>query len=132
MTNLDMITDAFRRIGMVDENNSPSAEQGIVGLRCLNQLQAEWIDRGVGFASWFTQTSLSATLPIPDWAERAVLGALCIELSAEYERSVSDALATSAVNSFEALQRKRFNQALQPVYPNLPIAESDYSADLVE
>lgn len=128
MTNLDLITSAFRRIGMLDENEAPSAEQGAVGLQRLNQLLAEWQERGIGFPSWHAQTVLSATLPLPDWAERAVGGALCIELADEYDRPVSDALAAVATNSFDALQRKRLCQAIQPVDPNLPMEEAGYSA----
>lgn len=133
MTNLDLITAAFRRLGMLDENESPSAEQGSIGLRCLNQVLAEWNQRGIGFPSWHTQTALSDALPIPDWAERAVSGALCIELAAEYDRPVSDALATVATNSFDALQRKRLLQSLQPVEPSLPAAEAgQYGYDITQ
>jgi hypothetical protein len=58
---------------------------------------------------------LSATLPLPDWSERAVGAGLCIELAAEYDRPVSDALATIAANSYQALLVKRMNQQLQPI-----------------
>lgn len=124
MTNLELITTAFRKVGMLDENESPSAEQGQVGLRLLNQLLAAWAEDGLAFPSWFPQTALSDTLPLPDWAERAVTAALSIEIASEYDRPVTDALAVVASNSYDALLRKRMNQQLQPIYPDLALAES--------
>jgi hypothetical protein len=59
VTNLELITDAFRQIGMIDENEAPSAEQGQVALRRLNQLLAAWSTppSSISFPSWSTQTS---------------------------------------------------------------------------
>lgn len=125
MTNLELLTSAFRKIGMLDENDVPSAEQGQVGLRLLNQLLAAWAEDGLAFPSWFTQTVLSDALPLPDWAERAVTAALAIEIAGEYDRSVTDALAVVASNSYDALLRKRMNQQLQPIdLSHLPMGEA--------
>jgi hypothetical protein len=126
VTNLDLITDALRKIGMIDESATPSAEQGVIGLRLLNQLLAAWAEDGLSFPSWFPQTDNDATTPLPDWAERAVTAALSIEIAAEYDRPIPEALAVTATNSVDALRRKRFNQALQPSDLNLPVAEAGY------
>lgn len=127
MTNLELITDAFRQIGMIDENESPSAEQGQVGLRRLNQLLAAWATppSSICFPSWFPQTSLSDTLPIPDYAERAVTAALAIELCAAYQRPVSDAIAVVASNGYQDLLVRHMNQRLRPVdLSHLPAGEA--------
>lgn len=126
MTNLDLISDAMRKVGMLAEGDVPSAEQGQIGLRLLNQLLAAWGEDGLTFPSWFTQTSLSAVVPLPDWSERAVTAALAIEIAGEYERPVGDALAVIAANSVDSLRRKRFNQALQPSDLHMPVAEAGY------
>jgi hypothetical protein len=124
VTNLELLTSAFRKVGMIDENQSPSAEQGVIGLQLLNQLLAAWGESSITFPSWFTQSDLSATLPLPDWSERAVTASLAIEIAGEYERPVSDALATVASNSFDALLRKRVLQAIKPVDPSVPMSEA--------
>lgn len=125
MTNLDIIADAYQQIGLIDENEVPSAEQGQAGLRKLNQLMATWAETDLKFPSWFPQTSLQDECPIPDWAELAVTSALSIALAAVYGIRVSEELAVVAESTRAVVLRKRLNQQLQPVDLNLPAAEGD-------
>lgn len=125
MTNLDIIADAYRQIGIIDENEAPSAEQGRVGLRRLNQLMATWAESDLKFPSWFPQTSIQGDCPIPDWAELAVTAALSVTLAASYGISISEELAIVAESTRAVVLRKRLNQQLQPIALNLPAAEGD-------
>lgn len=125
MTNLDVIADAYRQIGLIDESEAPSAEQGQIGLRRLNQLMATWAETDLKFPSWFPQTALQDACPIPDWAELAVTSALSIALAAVYGVSVSEELAVVAESTRTVVLRKRLNQQLQPVDLNLPAGEGD-------
>lgn len=124
-SNLDLISDAYRQIGMLDQNESPSAELGQVGLRRLNQLMAAWIEppSPLQFPSWFEQTDLSAPIPLPLYAHRAVTAALAVEIAGVYDRPVSEALAVIAANSYDALLVKRLNQQIQPIVADLPLGD---------
>lgn len=136
MKNLDLITDAFRQLGMIDENEVPGAEMGQVGLRRLNQLVAAWATppSSISFPSWFPQTNLQADLPLPDYAERAITAALSIELATAYQRQVTDALAVVASNAYQDLLVRHMNQRLQPVdLSHLPAGEAHRQAfDIID
>lgn len=125
VTNLELITDALRQIGLLDENEVPSAEQGQVALRRLNQIMATWAESDLTFPSWFPQTDLSAQCPIPDWAELAVTGALSIAMAAAYGVTVSEEVAAVAESARAVVLRKRMSQQLQPVdVSHLPAGEA--------
>src|SRR5690606_17295729 len=47
LTALDMLTDAMRLCNLLDENEVPSAEQGVKGLRTMNQMVAQWVEDGI-------------------------------------------------------------------------------------
>jgi hypothetical protein len=115
MTNLELIGDALRALGILDESETPSAEQGLIGLRKLNQVMATWAETDLTFPSWFPQTDLSAAAPIPDWAELAVTSALAIVMATVYPADVSEELVSIAEASREIVLRKRLNQQLLPV-----------------
>ncbi|MCC7462099.1 MAG: hypothetical protein IT480_06500 [Gammaproteobacteria bacterium] len=124
MTNIELIADALRQIGVLDENEAPSAEQGEQGLRRLNQLMATWAQTDLTFPSWFPQTSQSEECPIPDWAELAVTSALSIALAGAYGVSVSEELVAIADGSRYAILRTRINQQLQPIVADVPGEEA--------
>ena len=50
-TNLQIITDALRSINVIDETETPSAEQGSHCLRQMNQMLAEWAVDGIVLGS---------------------------------------------------------------------------------
>ena len=135
MTNLDLLTDAYRELNIIDENESPTAEQGVLGLRKLNQLMAEWGETDLAFPSWFEQTEQSAELPLPRWAEKAVMYALCLVLAPAFGLSVTPELAIVADNSRTIALRRALNRKLQPIdVTDLPLGEAhgltyDYRAD---
>lgn len=127
MINSDLITDAYRAAGIVADGESATAVQMQVGLRKLNQMLAEEAENGLSFASWYSQTSLADTLPLPEYAESWVTAQLSVILSGEFRVPVSEVQAGKAATGRATIERKRFNQALQPVYPNIPAGESDWN-----
>lgn len=126
ITNLQAMTHAYQKAGIISEGGTPTAEQGQVALRLLNQMMVQWEIDGLDFPSWFPQTSNSATCPIPDFAELAVTSNLGVLMAGEYGVTVSPELAVIASNAYESVLRKRANQKLVPVDTNTAQAEGGY------
>lgn len=127
MTNLDLITDALRELNVIDENEAPSAEQGVLGLRRLNQLMAEWGETDMAFPSWFEQSEQSADTPIPAWAMMAVAAVLAIILASAYGIAVSQELASKADSGSKMILRRNMNRKLRPIdLSNLPLGEAHH------
>ena len=126
ITNLQVLTHAYQKAGIISEGGTPSAEQGQVALRLLNQMMAEWEIDGLEFPSWFPQTANSDTCPIPEFAELAVSNKLAVLLCTEYGVAASAELGVMARMSYDAVLRKRANQRLRPVDLNIADAEGGY------
>jgi hypothetical protein len=125
MTNLEMISDAYRKIGLISESEAPDAAQGQQGLRMLNQLLALWSETDITFPSWFPQTTLADTTPVPDWAEMAITYNLAIIAGAHYGLPVSAETAAIADSARGIVLRKRLLQKNQPVdLSHLPQGEA--------
>lgn len=85
-TNVTIIGDALRLLGVVAEGQSVSAEQGTNALRALNQLMEAWTESDVEIG-YFAQSDTTATCPIPAWAEQGVTSRLAQRLQADYPSS---------------------------------------------
>lgn len=127
-TNSEVIGDALREINVIAEGQTPSAEQGLYGLRKLNEMVEEWTERDVDLG-YYAQTDASATCPIPAWSESAVKSNLAIALAPKYGASVSAELALGAMNSFNVVQRKCMVENLKPAnMDHLPVGLGSYGA----
>lgn len=82
-SNLGIITFAYQKIGVVDENSSPSNEQGQVGLTVLNDYLLNEAADGMRLG-WFTQTNIAATAPLRDEDIHGVKMLLAKQLAAHY------------------------------------------------
>lgn len=80
---LAIITFAYQKIGVIDENSSPSNEQGQVGLTVLNDYLLNEAADGMRLG-WFTQTNLAATAPLRDEDVHGVKMLLSKQLAAHY------------------------------------------------
>jgi hypothetical protein len=65
---------------IINESETPSAEQGSHALRVLNQMLEAWEEEGVRLG-WCEQTDTSADAPLPPYALRGVTAALALELA---------------------------------------------------
>lgn len=110
-TNLQIIEDSLRDIGVISEIESASAEQGEFSLRRLNLVMEAWKEDDVDIG-WFSQTSTADTVPIPDWAELAVVSALAVAIAPKFGASVSPELAFIVDTSVNALKRKVLSEKL--------------------
>lgn len=128
-TNLDIITDAFRLTGIIGETKTPSAEQGVAGLKRLNQLMVQWENSSLAMPSWFPQTSTTDTCPLPDYAELAATTDLAIMLAPPYGAEISEALVKMNSDAKSALLRRKINQSNQPLdLGHFPLPEADSAA----
>lgn len=113
MTNSEVIGDALRELNVIFEGQTPSAEQGLYGLRKLNEMMEEWTEREVDLG-YFAQSAATDTCPIPAWSEKAVKSNLAVALAPKYGASVSPELGLEASSSFQVVQRKCMVEKLKP------------------
>ena len=112
-TNTQIITDALRLIKVLAEGEVPSAEQAADALRRLNQMMATWDVDSVALG-YHDQTDATASIPIPDWAEKGVMGQLAIELAPEYGAQMSPEAAKVADDGYQVILRRIAILKLKP------------------
>jgi len=88
-SNLGIITFAYQKIGVVDENSSPSNEQGVTGLTVLNDYLLNEAADGMRLG-WFTQTNLAANAPLRDEDVHGVKMLLAKQLAAHYGITITN------------------------------------------
>lgn len=104
MTNADLITRSLRLIGVLNEVETASAEQGASALEVLNDLMADWAQEGIDL-QYFEQNDLTAETPIPDHARAAVRYFLAFALAPEYGRQVSQEMNAAGDKFYSRLVR---------------------------
>lgn len=82
-TNLEIITDALRLLGVIAETETPSAEQGQHAMGRLARMLESWTEEGVDLG-WYEQSATTDAISIPKWAERGVISKLAQDLQAVY------------------------------------------------
>lgn len=118
ITALDLITDAMRLCNLLDENEVPSAEQGVKSLRSLNQMVAQWVEDGIRLP-WQILTELTDNLPIDVRDERALKYNLAVELAGEYGMEVLPRVQQIATETKAGLE-KRYMQIVELGVDHLP------------
>lgn len=81
--NLEIIQYALLKCNVIDENSSPSAEQGVTGLNVLNDMLLNEQRDGLRLG-WFKQTNLAANAPLRDEDIYGVKMLLTRALAAHY------------------------------------------------
>jgi hypothetical protein len=78
---IDLITDVLRDINVIDQNESPSPEQGILTLHKLNEMLADAEADGVRLG-WYpiADADIANNAPLKDEDIRAVQACLCLEV----------------------------------------------------
>lgn len=125
-TNLVIIEDALRDIGVISEVDSASAEQGSYCLRKLNQFMEAWKEDSIKIG-WFAQTSTADDIPIPDWAELGVTATLSIVVAPNYGATVSQELIAVADAAAGMILRKSLAESLTGAdMSHLPVGAGNY------
>jgi len=117
-SNLEVITYAYQKLGVIDENSSPSNEQGVVGLNVLNDYLLNEAADGLRLG-WWKQTSLAATAPLKDSDIWGVKLLLAVALAAHYGISLEQ---TNPKLILDAQEAKR-----QLVKRSILYSEADFS-----
>lgn len=131
-TNLQIITDALRGLGVIDETETPSAEQGSFCLRQLNQMLAGWsVSDGVDIG-YSPQSSTAETCPIPEWAETGVYGQLALRVSSHFGvQQPPLGIVAAADNGYTAILRTVLNMKLDPAdMSHLPLGTGRITYDI--
>ena len=111
LTNTQVITRALREINVINEVQSPTAEQGTQALEKLNSLMEAWKEDSLDIG-YFEQSTTSDTCPIPDYAEGAVIHALAMELAPQYGATISGETIAKVQYYMRILRRKHINEKL--------------------
>jgi hypothetical protein len=105
MTNSELIRDALGLLGVLNEVETPSAEQGVHALRNLNQIMEVLEEDGIKL-QYFAQTDTSADFPAPVYSEMGITAALAIKLAPSYGATVSVELAAQYEMGMAIILRK--------------------------
>jgi hypothetical protein len=125
-TNISLISDALLDLGVINESETPSAEQGSHALRKLNEMLEAWEEEGVRLG-WCEQTDTSADTPLYPYAIRGVTASLALELAPSYggAASITPALAAKVESGMALIYRKAALKNLKPLrMTNMPIGEA--------
>jgi hypothetical protein len=87
--NLQIITDAYRIINVVDENEAPTAPQANLALSVMNDMLANEAADGLRLG-YFPQTSLQAITPIRDQDAYGVKLMLAKKLALRFGIAITD------------------------------------------
>lgn len=123
-TNLELITTAGRLINVIDENEAPSAEQGVAWFAALNDMLADWFADGIRLG-WFPQTDLNAEAPLAAENIRGVKFNLALEIAGLTALSVPDRVMATAQASYARLA-KGAQQYFESDLSGLPIGDAQY------
>jgi hypothetical protein len=111
MTNLDLITGALRKLNVINEIATPSAEQGADCLEALNDMLAQWEADGISL-QYFKQSSTTDAFPCQDYTVTGVRAALAIRVAGDFSASVSTELAAEFDSGFATILRKAMTKQL--------------------
>jgi hypothetical protein len=105
MTNSDFITSVLRLLGVLNEVDTASPEQGSQGLEALNELMAYLEQDGIDL-QYYEQDSLTADLPIPRHARPAIKYRLAIAIAPEYGAKATQEMIATADEYYSSLLRQ--------------------------
>lgn len=105
-TNLQIISDAFQKAGVVDETQSPTNAQAANGLRILNGYLLTQARDGMRLG-WYNQTNLASTAPLNDADIYDVTLMLTRQLAGAYGIALDDPVLIDDIASAEIRLTKR-------------------------
>lgn len=122
-TVIDIVTDVLRDINLIDENESPSAEQGMKALHKLNEMMADAIADGIRI-NWVSvaDADIANESGLLEADVRAVQFCLALELCPSFGIEPSQQLKENAGDAYAKLS-KRYIQYFESDLSMLPLAE---------
>lgn len=107
---IDIITDVLRDICVIDENESPSAEQGIKSLHKLNEMLADAQADGLALG-WYpiADADIATNAPLRDEDIRAVQACLALELCPSFGMEPAQQVKENAGDAYAKLCKRYIN-----------------------
>lgn len=84
----DIVTRAYRKIGVVAHDEAMTADQGADGLSAFNDMLSAWALDGITLDPAFTDAVLTDTFPLADKYREGVTYLLASRLSPEFSMPV--------------------------------------------
>lgn len=110
-TNQQIIDRALRRGGVIEDGDSANASESADALVILNSMMLEWKQSDKDF-NWFTQDTLGAVCPIPDWAEKGIVANLTAACATDFRYPVTQDIAIEASKGSNVIARTLINLSL--------------------
>lgn len=122
---IDLITDVLRDINVIDANEAPSAEQGMLALHKLNEMLADAQADGIRLG-WYpiADADISADAPLADEDIRGVQFCLALELCPSFGMEPLQQLRENAADAYAKLA-KRAIKYMESDTTFLPLAEGN-------
>lgn len=114
ISNVDLIRDALGLLGVLAENEAPTAGQAQHGLRVLNEMLADWEGNGVNLG-YTPGTSLADNAALDDMSIQPVKYNLAHELAPYYGRPTPPEVFERAQRGYARLLRDAVNLANEEV-----------------
>lgn len=131
ITNIELISDAYRMLGVIDENETPSAEQGVLALRVLNQMMAELEEREINI-QYFEQTDQDADFPCAKYTHSGVTATLAMRLAGHFGIEPSALILDQAASGYNVILRKSIVKFLpEASMVHLPQGEAQDRGDII-
>ncbi len=111
MTVLELITGSLRKLNVINEIETPSAEQGAKCLEALNDMLEQWEEDDIKL-QYYRQSATSATFPCADYTIAGVRAALAIRVAGDFGATVSTELAAEFDSGMTTIVRKAMNTQL--------------------
>lgn len=130
-TNQSIIDKALSALGVIESSDTADATDSADALVDLNNMMAQWrvSDKDL---DWFPQDDLTATIPIPDWAEDAVSMNLAVKCSTTFRSPVTPDLGRQATEGRNLVARTLINLNLdQADMTHLPQGEGRFGRSIL-
>jgi hypothetical protein len=128
LKNIELLTDAYRLCGIIDETEVPSAEQGVLALRKLNQMMELWAESEIEL-QYYEQTDQDAEFPCQRYTEQGVTGKLAEALAAHYGITLSPESVAYANAGYAVIERKAVLAKREPLsMAHLPMGSGHASS----
>lgn len=130
-TNQQYIDRALVEIKVLEKGQSADTTDSATGLAVFNQMMHAWGVSDKDF-DWFTQDDLTATTPLPDWAESGVISNLAIELAAPFETPVSAPVLAKALSGENLIIRTLINLKIKGTdLRHLPLGQGRFQHNIL-
>ena len=127
----ETIDRALGDIGVIEYSDTADATDSADSLIDLNQMMAEWKLSSMDL-DYFPQDDLTATMPIPDWAEGAVISNLAIKCSTTFRARVPQNVYDEAREGKNLVARTLINLNLEQAdMTHLPQGEGKFGRSIL-